>query len=214
MKANSGNIFFTGVLVVVGLILIYSFSGEQLDEQYNKTIQKFRDEKNKMFKTSDESPLDRKQKKVFDSLSYFPINSAFKVEAKIVKLPLGEIVTINTTGNKPRKYRKFALAQFNLGGQSHELLLLQATDRLSESLHKSLLFLAFTDLTSGEDTYGAGRYIDIEKPEGETVVIDFNMAYNPYCAYNSTYDCPIPPQENNLSIAIQAGEKNFGTANY
>jgi uncharacterized protein len=209
MKKNTGNIFFLGVTAVIILILIYSFSGEQFNEEYVKEIQKFRDNKNQMLKSSEESPLDRKQKKQFDSLFYFPINPTYRIQAELVKLPINEIIEIGTTGNKPRRYKKYALAHFQLGNQKHELVLLQATDRLTEALHKNTLFLPFTDSSSGDETYGGGRYLDIELTEEKTITLDFNMAYNPYCAYNSTYDCPIPPKENNLSIKILAGEKKF-----
>ncbi len=74
---------------------------------------------------------------------------------------------------------------------------------------ENYLFLPFTDLTNGNGTYGGGRYIDLEIPKGDTMVIDFNKSYNPYCAYNGKYSCPIPPKENDLNIAIKAGVKNY-----
>ena len=74
-----------------------------------------------------------------------------------------------------------------------------------------IYYIPFTDLTNGEETYGAGRYLDFKIPESEKVIIDFNLAYNPYCAYNHSYSCPIPPKENNLNIKIEAGEKTFET---
>jgi uncharacterized protein (DUF1684 family) len=210
MKKSANNTFFLSIVLVVGLVMIYSFSGEQMSERYTGEVLKFRAEKNKMFKTSQESPLDRKQKKVFDSLNYFPVNVAYRVEADLEKISAQEVIQIKTTGFTDRRFRKYAYATFQLGNQQHKLLLLKSMDRTGEALRKNLLFLPFTDQTSGITTYGGGRYIDLELKGGEEKIwIDFNMAYNPYCAYNPGYDCPIPPQENHLNIEIIAGEKNF-----
>nr|MBX2842201.1 hypothetical protein [Flammeovirgaceae bacterium] len=97
MKVKSNNIFFLGLIAVVALIIIYSFSGEELSEQYEKEIATFRKEKNEMFKTSDQSPLDRNQLKTFDSLDYYPINIAYKITAEFEKAPIPEVIKIQTS---------------------------------------------------------------------------------------------------------------------
>ncbi|WP_020529297.1 DUF1684 domain-containing protein [Flexithrix dorotheae] len=208
MKVKSNNIFFLGLVAVVALIIIYSISGEELSEQYEREIATFRQEKNEMFKTSDQSPLDRNQKKAFDSLDYYPINIAYKVTADFEKVPIPEVIQIQTSSNQKRNFKKLGKARFYLEGKAHSILVLKSTDKLA----KDVLFVPFGDETSGFDTYGAGRYLDAELKD-DKIILDFNLAYNPYCAYNPEYECPLPPKENLLDVSIMAGEKNFKSPN-
>ncbi|RYD73146.1 MAG: DUF1684 domain-containing protein [Sphingobacteriales bacterium] len=99
--------------------------------------------------------------------------------------------------------------EISIDGKSFKLNIYQSQDLKKIEKYKNSLFLPFTDLTSGVESYGGGRYVDLEIPEGELIPIDFNTAYNPYCAYNHKYSCPIPPQENDLAIEIKAGVKKF-----
>jgi hypothetical protein len=209
-KAISQKIFFLGIISIVGLVMIYSFDSSQTQEDYLKELKEYREKKDKMFKTSIESPLDKKEKKEFKELFYYEPNLTFKVEAQIERFLLKEMIKINTSTNVPRTYLKYAKVKFNIREQSYEMVLLKPVKGLDAMVSGSqLLFLPFTDETSGRETYGAGRYLDFEEPKGDKIILDFNYAYNPYCAYNSVYDCPIPPAENNLPIAVLAGEKNY-----
>lgn len=205
MKSN--NLFFGGVVVIVVLILVYSFSGEQAGEIYEKEIQTYRAEKDNLFAEGEASPLDRKQKQVFEKLNYYSINQAYRIIADFEKFPLQENMQINTSTGVTRVFKKHGKATFQLSNSLHELLVLKSTDRLTADV----LFIPFTDETSGRETYGAGRYLDAEmsSTNNSKIIIDFNTAYNPYCAYNPTYECPLPPKENMLTIKIEAGEKNF-----
>jgi len=142
----------------------------------------------------------------FEGLNYFDPDEAWRVEAKVEPIIDGETVTMTTSLGLQKSYVRFALLHFvSPEGTPFQLTLFQPVDGGDWG------FLPFTDATSGSVTYGGGRYIDLDlsKSLGETVVIDFNRAYNPYCAYTHYYNCPIPPSENCLSVAIEAGEKSY-----
>ncbi|MDN5200785.1 DUF1684 domain-containing protein [Fulvivirgaceae bacterium BMA10] len=208
-------VLFIVVLVVVIGTMIYSFSGtteevpKEAEQDYLASVQGERDEKDLYMKESESSPLSAEDKRFFRGLSYFDVNANYKIVAKLLPFPQDAFLTMATSDGKEKRYKKFAHAQFELNGASHQLLVLQSTD----PLQSNLLFLPFTDETSAEQTYGAGRYLDFEMPEKNELVIDFNLAYNPYCAYNDQYSCPFPPAENHLKIAILAGEKTFQKIN-
>jgi len=208
---KSSNVFFGGVVIIVILILVYSFSGEQAGEVYVKEMQTYREEKDKLFAEGEASPLDRKQKQIFEKLNYYPVSQAYRIIADFEKFPLQENMQINTSTGVTRVFKKHGKATFQLNNSLHELLVLKSTDRLTADV----LFIPFTDETSGRETYGAGRYLDAEMSSNNgnnKIILDFNTAYNPYCAYNPTYECPLPPQENMLTIRIEAGEKNYEKA--
>lgn len=201
MKTKS--FLFAGVVVVVLMIMWYSVTSEQIDTDYIEEVMEFRHKKNLRFKNdADESPFDKENRASFDSLPYFPPNPAYRVQADYERLKQNEVVKIPTTsGGKPQSYVKYAKASFRLEGKQHELTLLKPV----ENVNSQMLYLFFKDATSGKESYGGGRQVEVK--EGKTAcIIDFNMAFNPYCAYNSYYICPIPPAENYISIPIKAGE--------
>jgi uncharacterized protein (DUF1684 family) len=154
---------------------------------------------------SPDSPLPADQRESFRGLSYFPADPEYRVRARLIPIDgPGEIVVPASDGSL-RRYLRYAWAEFELQGGSHRLLLLK--DR--ESRVSNRLFLAFRDQTSGKETYGGGRYLDLfQQKEGE-IIIDFNLAYNPYCVYDFAYSCPLPPEENRLAVPIRAGEKDY-----
>ncbi|RYG51587.1 MAG: DUF1684 domain-containing protein [Chitinophagaceae bacterium] len=146
---------------------------------------------------------------------FYPVNEAYKVNAKVIKIPNSAWFNMETSGSLKKTFRVYAILQFVIHDTIVKLPIYQSQGLLALEKYKSLLFLPFTDLTSGEETYAAGRYIDLslEDIKNDSLTIDFNKAYNPYCAYVSgKYNCPIPPKENQLSVAIPAGEKNFAKA--
>ena len=114
-----------------------------------------------------------------------------------------------TTDRKPI-YKTFGTATFELEGKKLKLHIYQNQDLIKKAEYTNHLFIPFRDQTNSNGSYGGGRYIDVEIPEGNTIVIDFNKSYNPYCAYNDKYSCPIPPSENDLDIEIKAGVKDYG----
>lgn len=198
-------IYFLGIILAVLGILIYTISDTEVKEDYTQEIRRFREEKEVFFKKSKESPIEDKDS--FKGLAYYSPTSEYRLEAKLEPitdtLPNTGKLTIRMTDGKEEVFIKHAYAVFQLKGKQRRLLLLKHANDES-------LFLPFTDKTNGFETYGGGRYLDLEpQPDKQTIMLDFNLAYNPFCAYNTNYSCPIPPTENHLDIEIKAGEKEF-----
>jgi uncharacterized protein len=141
---------------------------------------------------------------------FFAIDSAYRVNALFEKIFDTIGFTMKTSAGTTQHYYKYGKATFDLRGNTHQLFIYQSK-ALRYTSYKEYLFIPFTDSTTGDQSYGSGRYIDLLIPEikNNSVVIDFNKAYNPYCAYATGYHCPLPPKENSLSIAILAGEKVY-----
>jgi len=112
-----------------------------------------------------------------------------------------------TSGIKRPEYVKYGEVYFNLLGREYKLNVYQSQELLAQQQYKDYLFIPFRDSTSGRETYGGGRYIDVNIPSGDSLMIDFNKAYHPYCAYTEGYNCPIPPKENFINIPVKAGVK-------
>ncbi|MGK4568629.1 DUF1684 domain-containing protein [Flavobacterium sp. 3HN19-14] len=179
---------------------------QQFSEEAVLTFQK---ELNAEYADATESPLMPEDRKEFKSLDFFSPNQNFYVVAKFVRTPDEKPFEMPTTGSRRPMYVKYAEAIFSLDGKQFRLNIYQSVDLTKKAGFEDYLFMPFTDLTSGVETYGGGRYIDLRIPKGDTIVIDFNQAYNPYCAYSHKYSCPIPPKENDLQIEIKAGVKKF-----
>ena len=191
-------------LVVLGS-LVYTLSGGENTAQYTERIEADRDRQFKYLKFNLESPLTEAQKGDLDQLDFYPVDETFKVKARLEPLEVKTMVQIPLTDGSVEKYVRHSFAVFQLKGQEVKVLLLQAADEAD----KRNFFLAFADATSGEETYGGGRYLNLRQDGQRSITIDFNLAYNPYCAYNPDFACPIPPKENILEISIPAGEKNY-----
>lgn len=199
------NIVYSLMGLVIFIIFLYSFGAFNGSEAYTESIQKFRQEKETFMKRSGDSPLSLEQKKGFDGLNYYPPNPDYKVNARLTPFQNKTIVNIPTSDNRMKSYIKYAFAEFELNDTTQRVLLLKAVD----SDNPNDIFFAFSDATSGKETYGGGRYIDITSNSDRRVIIDFNKAYNPFCVFNENYSCPFPPKENQLTVAIKAGEKNY-----
>lgn len=167
---------------------------------------------NTQFSDASASPLTEEDLKTFKALEFFDIDKNYRIEAEFELTPNTPVFELQTTTDRLPLYRKYGIARFTLSGKKLELSIYQNQDLMTDVTYEDYLFIPFNDTTNGNLSYGGGRYIDLEIPseESKTVVIDFNKAYNPYCAYNSKYSCPIPPSENNLPIAIPAGVKAYG----
>ena len=192
-----------GAIVVV-LILAYSFM-PSVWITYEQKIINHRAELNEFMKDDPESPLPDSTRTSFRTLDFYPPNPDFKVEASLEILEDKQIIRMGTSDGKTREYLRFAYASFELAGSQNRVTLLRPMDEKSNDA----LFLPFNDLTNGEETYGGGRYLDLEIPDNNKLTIDFNLAYNPYCVYSNDYSCPLPPAENRLAISVTAGEKIF-----
>ncbi|HEX8656780.1 MAG TPA: DUF1684 domain-containing protein [Hymenobacter sp.] len=188
-------------------IIIYCLNGTRADSSaYVAQLRKARSDKNRAFRQSEDSPLTPAQKAVFDSLKYYPADLAFVPHADVTRNDTPDTTLLQTSDNKAEKYLNWGLVKFTLNNSPQQLrLYLKADGR------DSTLFIPFTDLTNGHETYGGGRYLDAPVPalNAAEIELDFNQAYNPYCAYNNEYSCPVPPAENRLQVAITAGEKSF-----
>lgn len=165
----------------------------------------FRAAKDEFFRDHPQSPLSPEQRAGFGGLSYFPENDDLVVRAELETdgVDLEEIIVMQTTTGGQQTYRRAGVVRFEVEGVPAQVTLFISADT-------DELFLPFRDATSGNETYGAGRYVEVEPPHaGREVVVDFNDAYNPYCAYNPDWSCPIPPGENWVAVPIRAGEKSF-----
>ena len=164
---------------------------------------------NEEFSNPKTSILEMADFKNFSGLQFYPVNEKFIVKARFVRTP-GEVpFLMPTTTARTPEYVKYGEIHFTLEGKDLTLDVFKSTRDYEESGYEDYLFLPFTDLTSGDGSYGGGRYLDIRIPEKDTLTIDFNKAYNPYCAYNHKYSCPIPPKQNDLLLRIEAGVKDF-----
>tara|TARA_R110002072_G_scaffold117281_7_gene248215 strand:+ start:13898 stop:14506 length:609 start_codon:yes stop_codon:yes gene_type:complete len=143
----------------------------------------------------------------FEGLEFYPINLKYRVTASFVRTPGEKPFLMPTTTDRLPEYVKYAELHFEVDNQNFVLEVFQNTN--PKEGYENYLFLPFTDLTSGNGSYGGGRYMDIFEPDGDEIILDFNQSYNPYCVYNSKYSCPIPPEQNDIKIRIEAGIKDF-----
>ena len=164
------------------------------------TLAEFRQAKDQFFANDPNSPLTPEQQESFEGLSYFPENPDLRLEIEVTPFAEQEQVQMATSTGGTQTYTRYGRFAFEVDGQQAELTLYSSPHGF---------FLLFVDSLAGEETYGAGRYIDPEQQPNGKFYIDFNLAYNPYCAYNEMWTCPIPPAENRLSVPIRAGEKLF-----
>jgi uncharacterized protein (DUF1684 family) len=193
--------FLVGLAIIV--IVIYNFRRvNPTSAGYIEEIESHREEIDRRFKASDQSPLADDQLESFESLSYFPVSEKYRVFADLQKSNTEKIITMAITDGSNREYYVYGNAHFHLDGKELDLLVYRPVRKDSE-----YLFMPFYDKTSADITYGGGRYVEPEELTNGRLLIDFNLAYNPYCAYNATYRCPIPPRENSLDVRILAGEK-------
>jgi uncharacterized protein (DUF1684 family) len=163
-------------------------------------LQEFRASKDDFFANHPQSPLTPKQKQEFHGLNYFDENPDLELEVKLEKFPEQEQIGIQTSTGQTQTYTRYGKFKFNVNGQEAELTLFAGDNGF---------FLPFVDSLAGKETYPAGRYLEPEPLPGDRFMVDFNMAYNPYCAYNEMWSCPLTPPENRLKVPVRAGEKMF-----
>lgn len=181
----------------------------QTPAEITQEIQNYRAEENKKFATEETTILTKKGLRKFKELDFYPIDLKYRVEAKYVRTPDEKPFLMPTTTDRRPEYVKYAEAHFSIDGVALTLNLYKTTTPYDDPALKDYLFVPYTDWTSGDGSYGGGKFLDAYIPEGDTIVLDFNKAYNPYCAYNYKYSCPIPPKENDLNVRIEAGVKEY-----
>ena len=164
---------------------------------------------NSDFKDASESPLKDKDRKTFRALDFFEFDSTYTVVATLKRTPDSKWFKMKTTTNRMSKERVFGVLSFKLNEKEYQLNVYQGEDLMTKEGFEDYLFLPFLDNTNGETSYGGGRYIELRIPEGDEIIIDFNKAYNPFCAYNVKYSCPIVPRVNYVDEEIKAGVKAY-----
>ncbi|MEO9510526.1 MAG: DUF1684 domain-containing protein [Flavobacteriaceae bacterium] len=181
----------------------------------SKTIQEilvFQRELNETFKNPETSPLPDRYRKDFEGLDFFKPDTNYVVTARFERTPDEVPFLMHTTTEEKRTEVVYGIAHFQLHGKQHRLEIYQNPDLIPQEEYKDYLFLPFLDETNGNETYGGGRYIDLIIPKGDTIVINFNKAYNPYCVYNKKYSCPLVPRQNylrtNMRVGVMAFKKN------
>ncbi|MFN8247999.1 MAG: DUF1684 domain-containing protein [Ferruginibacter sp.] len=147
-------------------------------------------------------------------LRFFPIQQKYRVPARFERITDSVGFNMPTSGKISKHFFRYGILKFRLDNKDLQLTVYQNEKLMATDAYKDYLFIPFTDLTSGDKSYGGGRYIDIliSDISNNALLLDFNKAYNPYCAYTTGYNCPIPPRENDLPVAIKAGEMEFGKA--
>ncbi|MBW8524187.1 DUF1684 domain-containing protein [Chryseobacterium chendengshani] len=195
------------ILFLLLLFPIFMFS--QKNKHISKEIQeikKFQSDLNREYLDPKETPLRDDNFAKFKYHPFFPIDLKYRVTAKFTKTENPQPFDLPTSSGKSKSYQEFGTATFTLNGKMHALKIYQSLDLMKMEKYKDHLFLPFRDETNNKETYGGGKYIDLTIPEGDTIILDFNQSYQPFCAYNAhNYSCPIVPGENKLAVEIRAG---------
>ena len=173
------------------------------EEDYTAKIAAIRAAKDESFKTDPDSPVPADKKATLIPLGYFPIDESYAVPASLEPAQDRTPIQVPTSIGKIRNLERIGTLKFSVKGQQLRL----TAFRDLESRDMNRLFVPFSDLTSGTETYPAGRYMELDPTPTGIYVVDFNIAYHPYCYYSPEYDCPFPPKENRLEVPIRAGEK-------
>ena len=196
-------------LFILSSAVLLSSVTIELAQDGKSRVDEFRAERHQEFLDPKKSPLEPAEVPKFKGLKYFKINSHLRLQALFVRTPNEKKFNMPTSSGITKVYLKYGELRFKLGNQPHSLGVYQSEALSQTEKYKNYLLIPFTDLTNGDETYGAGRYIDFEIPASELVMLDFNLAYNPSRAYSNRYNCPIPPKENRLQARITAGEKVY-----
>jgi len=177
-------------------------------QSYTDSLTRWRQDYKDAFTKEEHSPLTAKDT---GNLRFFPIRESYRVVARVVLTPDSPVFDLPTHSGAVRRYRQWGFAHFSLGGRRLSLRIYQSPDLMRRPGLEDHLAIFFNDRTNYEDTYAGGRYIDLKTGDVQdgVLLLDFNKAYNPYCAYASGYNCPVPPRENRLPVKILAGEKLY-----
>ena len=205
LKITVRKYFLFLVLVIMLASCGKNYTTEQ--ETYIKNIEDFRAKKNDEMKNDPSSPFNFKGKVEFHNLNYFDVDPDFVFKSKLSEYEKKDTVTIFGTKGEPRKAVRIGYVQFNHEGKNYKISVYEGTTKTGQTYHS----IWFTDLTTNKESYGVGRYLDFELVSDPNYLyeVDFNLAYNPYCAYSSNYSCAIPTKEDFIPVEINAGEKKF-----
>lgn len=202
-------------ILLILLILLSSITtqaqsaGEFDHSKYISGIKKEREQKDTEMLTDDNSPIPTEEKASFKKLNYYKPNIKFRKEAAFTRFDQATHFLMKTSTDRLPEYSLYGVVTFSHKGKKYSLNVYQNIELVKKPGYQQHLFVPFNDETNGKETYGGGRFLDLTETGAATMLIDFNLAYNPYCAYNHKYSCPIPPESNNLKIRIKAGEKKW-----
>jgi uncharacterized protein (DUF1684 family) len=195
----------------IGILLFlaqfnFGFGQEKFDVT---VVEKFQKDLNAEYADAKRSPLMTEDFAQFKYLDFYPINEKDFVVAQFIRTKDEKPFGMPTSTARKPVYVKYGEARFQMEGKEFKLNIYRNIEFSKKEEYKDDLFLPFSDLSSGKESYIGGKYIDLKIPKGDSIVIDFNLSYNPYCAYNHKYSCPKVPLENDLNIEIKAGVKKF-----
>lgn len=176
----------------------------EVEENWSRALTRLRKEKDEFFGVSHNSPLPQGYRASFGGLRYFDPDPSLRFEAKLQRYANPDAVMVATSKGTRQLFNKVGYFDLTVDGKPVRIHAYQSAERDDPNL-----FIPFRDFTSGDESYGAARYLDLEVEHNDEYAVDFNYAYNPYCAYSEDYVCPLPPHENWLSVPIRAGEKKF-----
>lgn len=209
--ARGGAVWHIGLVIPLPRVMTFvaiaglmaACAGPSPDEQHVRTVAAERAIKDQFFRSGPDSPMPEAVRDQYLPLSYYDIDLAYAVPAQLALADSREPVIMPTSTGKMREMERIGALEFTLQGRPLQLAAFvdAGTTRITR------LFVPFADATSGEETYSAGRYMDLDPTPTGIYIVDFNVAYHPYCYFNAEYDCPFPPAENRLPVAVRAGEK-------
>jgi len=190
------------------ILLFIPFSGvAQSNDELIKEIKSFQAEQNEHYLNKETSPLKKKERRHFEGHLFYPIELSYRVQATFREFENKDTLVMKTSANTEKVYLRFGVISFYIGSVNCELVAYQNIKWSKKEGYENDLFVPFRDVTSGKESYGGGRYLDIKIPSTESLILNFNLAYNPYCAYTDGWFCCIPPAENTLKVEIKAGLK-------
>lgn len=195
--------------IIISCLLIMACKSQlPINKAFVSDIETYREAQLKDLSSTSRSPLTLESAK---RISFFPPDEKFKVLAKLKMVKPDETIQIQTYSGKQQEFIEYAYLTFELDGKTHKLTTHKNLKSMLMPMYKNKMFLMYMDLSTGESTYGGGRYIYLNESDIDNgqIILDFNKSFNPYCAYSDGFNCPIPPKGNQLDIAILAGEKDF-----
>jgi len=202
--------YFLILALLISTVTIKAQSTGVFDPStYPAVINAERKQKDIEMRTDEKSPIPENEKATFKKLNYYKPNTSFRKVAAFDRFDQATHFLMKTTTDRLPEYSLYGVITFVHKGKDYTLNVYQNIELVKKPGYDKHLFIPFNDETNGKETYGGGRFLDVTETGENTLIIDFNNAYNPYCAYNHKYSCPIPPEENNLEIKIKAGEKKW-----
>ena len=195
--------------ILLSIVIIFSFSCREEKRYQDINLTEYQRQVNNYFKDASVSPLKPKDLKNFQGLDFFEFDSLYVVKAKIEETKESLPFKMKTTTDIPADVRKYADLFFQISDKEFELSVYENLEYEGVEGYENYLFLPFSDETNENETYGGGRYLDLFLNGTDSIIIDFNKAYNPKCVYDENFSCPIVPRKNFLNIRIEAGVKNF-----